>query len=105
MAEKTFSIDLEETLHGRARRLGLDRGVPVKALYSEAITALLDARPPVVPAKPAASSPQDKWHRMLDEILESGDREAISAVQQNILVFHRIVGAETPAEKRGKKRA
>jgi len=100
MAEKTFSIDLEETLHDRARRLALDRKVPVKALYAEALAALLDSRPPVHPAK------ADRWHQMLSEILASGDGEAISAVQQNILVFHRIVGAgEVTAVKTTKKRA
>jgi|GEM_PF-5873216 len=95
MAEKTFGIDLEESLHEQAKKLAIDRKVPVKRLYAEAIAALLAARAPHVPEKPRPVSPFDRWHRMLDEILESGDREAISAVEQNIVVFHRIVGTRT----------
>ena len=50
---------------------------------------------------PARSS---RWYRMLEEILASDDHEAIQAVQQNILVFHRIVGAEVHVQRRTEKR-
>ena len=57
------------------------------------------------PPETVQANPRNaKWHQMLSEILASGDSEAISAVQQNILVFHRIVGAgETSAVKRNKR--
>ena|SRR5665213_4092289 len=73
----------------------------MNALIADYLGGALDP-----PASPAANPRNEKWHAMLDEILESGDREAISAVQQNILVFHRIVGAEeTSSGKRVKKKA
>ena len=33
----------------------------------------------------------EHWHSVLAKILASGDREAISAVQQNLLVFQRLM--------------
>jgi len=33
----------------------------------------------------------EHWHGILADILNSGDQEAISAVQQNLLVFHRLM--------------
>lgn len=35
-----------------------------------------------------------RWHAMLTDVLDSGDREAISAVQQSLLVFHRIINPD-----------
>ena len=33
----------------------------------------------------------EHWHGLLADILASGDREAIMAVQQNLQVFHRLM--------------
>jgi hypothetical protein len=38
-------------------------------------------------------SKNEKWHACLEEILNSPDTEAISAVRQNLRVFHRIARA------------
>jgi hypothetical protein len=95
MAEKTFSIDLEEELHARARRLALDRKVPVKALYAEALTALLEGNLPY----PYAAENRDK-HEKLEAVLNSGDEPTITAVVSNIEVFFDRLRPKTPARKR-----
>jgi Arc/MetJ-type ribon-helix-helix transcriptional regulator len=41
---------------------------------------------------PEAAS-ADRWHRMLAEIMVSGDTEAIRAVQQNLRVIFRAIAA------------
>jgi hypothetical protein len=66
----------------------------------------------------ALSSATSRWHQMLAQILDSGDTEAIRAVQQNLRVLSRAVSSSTemhlqrqteqrpeqPKEKERKKR-
>jgi hypothetical protein len=74
-----------------------------EVVQSEVVTSLIEGwTDHPVAAAPIAARPPTKWHQMLTDILESGDREAISAVQQNLLVFHRIAipGAGVLAKRR-----
>lgn len=49
------------------------------------------------------TDPRDRLHRVLDEILDSGDPELISAAEQALDVFARLAGA-APAASRKKGR-
>ena len=56
---------------------------------------------------PAARGPGlDNWHTMLDEILDSGNARAISAVQSNLIVFSDYVEKGDPpwSRERSSKR-
>jgi hypothetical protein len=44
-----------------------------------------------------------KWHDMLGDILDSGDKEAIEAIQYNLRVFHRVRKTATAPPKLVKK--
>lgn len=80
LPEDVFWKLKEETVR---RRFSTDT-----AAMEEAIKTWIDAPepPPSGKAVPAGN----RWHQMLADILASGDREAISAVQHNLMVFHRV---------------
>lgn len=48
---------------------------------------------------PSRSVPSD-WHALLEEILTSGELDAITAVQHNLVVFGRYVRARRAGKKR-----
>lgn len=97
MAEKTFSIDLEEGLHERARKLALERKVPVKSLYADAIQFVLDGKI----AYPYETDNRP-LHDKLERVLNSGDEEILEAVVPNIEVFFKRLKPRRLVRKRGK---
>jgi len=106
--EKRISIFVPSPLHRAAKTKAADQGTSFQKILFPYFEQWTNGEVLAEPQKRSTGSKvmPDRWHQMLSEILESGDREAISAVQQNILVFHRIAGAgDNPAVKATKKRA
>lgn len=65
------------------------RNESVQAMLEKGLDLYLGASPIEV-APPRKPNVFEQFHTMLAEIFEHGDRDTISAVQQNIMVFHRI---------------
>jgi len=64
-----------------------------QAAVTQAIEQWLEVKAePVSPRE--RTSENEHWHSLLEEILASGDEEAISAVRQNLLVFHRLIRSQ-----------
>lgn len=86
MAEKTFSIDLEESLHKRVKQLSIERGVPVKQVYAEALESLLDHKPPQ----------HKNWQQTaLDAVLASNNRDLKNIVDGALRTAASLLGMET----------
>jgi hypothetical protein len=87
---KKSTISLSADLYWRFQEEQGRRRLSNQAAVTQAIQQWLEKRPETVP--PCERLPEnDYWHGVLAKILTSGDREAISAVQQNLLVFHRLM--------------
>lgn len=65
-----------------------------KPTVTEVIQALLDGSS--TPTAAAVSHATDKWHEMLTAIQQSGDEEAIAAIEYNLKVFLRVAKKRTP---------
>ena len=64
---------------------------------------LISAPPRPHPASGGATS-RESLHGMLDEILDSGDPDALNAVVPNLVLFHKWVEQKSPKMVRAKKR-
>lgn len=85
------SLYLPEDLFWELKGETVKRRFPTDtAAMEEAIKIWIDSPDASQSASGGSRHPGDRWHDMLADILASGDREAISAVQQNLLVFHRV---------------
>lgn len=60
-------------------------------------------------AAPGSAAPEaaghDRWHRLLAEILNSGNQAAISAVQHNLLAFSQMGGSAPKRTARQRRKA
>ena len=92
------SVYLPHSVHWKLKEESVRRRMTDTAAMEEAITSWIGA-----PAR--ATEPQlvvsnkNPWLRALSFIMASGDNDAISAVQQNIVIFFKHVGgnaAELP---------
>jgi hypothetical protein len=87
---KKSTISLPAELYWRFQEEQVRRRLSNQAAVAQAIQQWLEGRAEL--AAPRERLPQNElWHGLLDDILASGDQEAISAVQQNLLVFHRLM--------------
>jgi hypothetical protein len=91
------TIYLTEELRWELRRVMAERRVEsdTKAI-EEAVRQWIKGpgRPQLVP-QPAATRESSAWQRALGFIIASGHHDAISAVQQNIVLFYGIAGGNT----------
>ncbi len=95
-----FSLFMDSRLYERFSDHARSRG---GLRIQEYVQRAVEAGAPVVlgeahhpkPHAPA-SVPESKWHRMLQAILDSGNRKAITAVQSNLAVFFDYIGGEKP---------
>lgn len=64
--------------------------------------ARANGQPEPYPPEPEPELPPDakRYHAMLDEVLSSGNEEAISAVQHNLIVFSNYVRLRRPRRRR-----
>jgi hypothetical protein len=103
---KKSTVSLPAELYWRFQEEQSRRRMSNQAAVIQAIQQWLEGRAEAV--APQERLPEDEhWHGLLADILTTGDQEAISAVQQNLLVFHRLMrpgeklsGATTPPPKR-----
>jgi hypothetical protein len=87
---KKSTISLPAELYWRFQEEQVRRRLSNQAAVAQAIQQWLEGR--AEPAAPRERLAQNQhWHGILEDILASGDQEAISAVQQNLLVFHRLM--------------
>jgi hypothetical protein len=83
-------VSLPAELYWRFQEEQGRRRLSNQAAVAQAIHQWLERREEMV--APQERQPQNEhWHGILDDILLSSDQEAISAVQQNLLVFHRLM--------------
>lgn len=82
-----------EEYRKKIHQAALDRGLKVQNLLETAVSVYLDdgAEPSAPTSHPER---RDKWHRMLEAILASGNKKAITAVQSNLAVFFEYIGGE-----------
>lgn len=95
MAKNKVSVMVDDDVHLKVKSTAPLRGTNLEGAYDQALRAWLGDKPDPAPQY----SPQDeKWHRVLADLLRSGDRDAISAIKQNLQMFHRIVKPESSAD-------
>jgi hypothetical protein len=103
---KKSTVSLPAELYWRFQEEQGRRRLSNQAAVAQAIHQWLERLEEMAP--PREREPQNEhWHGILDEILLSSDQEAISAVQQNLLVFHRLmrnIGEVSEAEPAPTKR-
>jgi hypothetical protein len=87
------SIYLPSELHWRFKEEVVKRRFASDTAAMEAAIREWTEGKPTAGVEPAAAS-GDRWHRMLAQIMVSGDTEAMRAVQQNLrVIFRAIAGA------------
>jgi hypothetical protein len=87
---KKSTVSLPVELYWRFQEEQGRRRLSNQAAVTQAIQQWLDGRAEA--GAPHERLPEDEhWHNLLSDILTSGDQEAISAAQQNLLVFHRLM--------------
>jgi len=87
---KKSTISLPVELYWRFQEEQGRRRINNQTAVTQAIQQWLERRAEI--AAPRERMAQNEhWHNILDDILTSSDQEAISAVQQNLLVFHRLM--------------
>lgn len=86
---KKSTVSLPAELYWRFQEEQVRRRMSNQAAVTQAIQQWLERR---VEAGAQEQLPEnERWHGLLAEILASGDQEAIAAVRQNLLVFHRLM--------------
>lgn len=86
-----FHVKIDEETHKLLKIEAAKRGGTMGNLIREAVASLGEPAPkPLIAHDKPPRMRHEKWHRMLDDILDSGDKEAIGAVCQNLAVFHRV---------------
>lgn len=86
---KKSTVSLPAELYWRFQEEQGRRRLSNQAAVAQAIQQWLERREETA-APHERLSQNEHWHGILDDILLSSDQEAISAVQQNLLVFHRL---------------
>src|ERR1700693_2722487 len=87
---KKSTISLPAELYWRFQEEQSRRRLSNQAAVAQAIQQWLEGRAEVAAPRERLAQ-NEHWHGILDEILTSSDQEAISPVQQNLLVFHRLM--------------
>lgn len=93
MSQQQFATAIGRSFSSlRAYEAGAPIAPEVLAKVRELSPADYDA---IFTEKPVRRSPKhDEWHRMLDNILESGVEHAVEAIQSNLISFNRFVSGE-----------
>ena len=87
---KKSTVSLPADLYWRFQEEQSRRRLSNQAAVAQAIQQWVERRAEGV--APRERLPENEhWHDILTDILSSADQEAISAVQQNLLVFHRLM--------------
>ncbi len=87
------SIYLPSELHWKFKEEVVKRRFASDTAAMEAAIREWTEGKPTAGSEPAVAS-TDRWHRMLDQIIASGDTEAVRAVQQNLrVIFRAVAGA------------
>ena len=87
---KKSTVSLPAELYWRFQEEQSRRRLSNQAAVTQAIQQWLDRRAEAVASRERLPE-NEHWHGLLADILTSGDQEAISAVQQNLLIFHRLM--------------
>lgn len=88
---KKSTVSLPAELYWRFQEEQVRRRMSNQAAVIQAIQEWIEGRAEV--GTPEKLAENERWHRLLTDILSSGDQEAILAVRQNLLVFHRLMRA------------
>ncbi len=100
---KKSTVSLPTELYWRFQEEQVRRRMSNQAAVIQAIQEWIDGR---VEAATREDLPEnERWHRLLTDILSSGDQEAIMAVRQNLLVFHRLMRSSFRAAAGAAERA
>jgi len=87
---KKSTVSLPAELYWRFQEEQSRRRLSNQVAVAQAIQQWLERRTEAV-ATHERRPENEHWHGLLADILTSADQEAISAVQQNLLVFHRLM--------------
>ena len=88
---KKSTVSLPAELYWRFQEEQSRRRLSNQAAVIQAIQQWLERRPQAGAATQERQPENEHWYGLLTDILTSGDPEAISAVQQNLLIFHRLM--------------
>jgi len=89
---KKSTVSLPAELYWRFQEEQGRRRLNNQAAVTQAIQQWLERRAESV-ASHERRPENEHWHGLLADLLASDDHEAISAVQQSLLVFHRLMRA------------
>src|SRR5215471_3699390 len=87
---KKSTVSLPVELYWRFQEEQGRRRLSNQAAVTQAIQQWLERRAEAVAPRDRLSE-NEYWYGLLDDILANRDQEAISAVQQSLLVFHRLM--------------
>lgn len=87
---KKSTVSLPADLYWQFQEEQGRRRLSNQAAVIQAIQQWVDRRTESTPSQERLPE-NEHWHSVLAKILASGDRDAISAVQQNLLVFERLM--------------
>ena len=87
---KKSTISLPAELYWRFQEEQGRRRMNNQTAVTEAIQQWVEKRAETIAPRERMAQ-NEHWHGILDDILTSSDQEAIAAVQQNLLVFHRLM--------------
>lgn len=90
MEQKKSTVSLPAELYWRFQEEQGRRRLSNQAAVIQAIQQWLESRTEAVAVHERLPE-NEQWYSLLGDILTSGDQEAISAVQQSLLVFHRLM--------------
>lgn len=83
------SVRVPEELHKLARLKRADQHRSFQEVLLKLLEEWVLGKREVTPDP----KPLNKWHGILSDILASGDKEAIDAVQRNLILFRRIASS------------
>ena len=89
---KKSTVSLPAALYWRFQEEQGRRRLNNQAAVTQAIQQWLERRAEAVVSHERKPE-NEHWHGLLADLLASDDHEAISAVQQSLLVFHRLMRA------------
>ena len=89
MERRRVTIYFDEDVHDELKLRGIQERAKVNTLVEQAVEEFSHGR------KPDVFNPKNqRWHEMLEAVLNSGHKDAVIAVKSNLIVFAEVSGSD-----------